>query len=141
MRKTLALLFIVLTTVCALAACGSKDPGPAPDLTGDWVQPSEDEWYHIATIDGDQIEIFWYLPSLERKELYWSGTFTPPTDGKEPYTWESSNNYTKEEMDAEYRFHRTSREETKTFSYKDGVISYNVTAGHLRLGYTLERAE
>lgn len=139
-RKPFALL-LALLAVCALAACAKKQPpGPAPDLTGEWVQPSEDEWYHIATIDDEKIEIYWYLPRTGRKDLYWSGTFTPPADGTEPYTWTSTNNYTKDELDAQYHFHRTSREETKTFTYKNGAISYNVTAGHLRLGYTLERA-
>ncbi len=139
-KKLIALLLAALTAL-ALAACGKKEPPPPPpDLTGDWVQPSEDEWYHIATVSDDKIEIWWYLPASDRRDLYWSGTFTPPQDGKEPYEWVSVNNYTEEELNSTYHFHRTSREESKTFTYKDGKISYNVTAGHLRLGYSLERA-
>lgn len=141
MSKRLIAMLLAVLTVCALTACAKQDPGPAPDLTGDWVQPTDEEWYHVATITDDKIEIWWYLPAYERRDLYWSGTFTPPADGKEPYEWTSTNNYTEEELDAAYRFHRASREETKTFTYQDGKLSYNVTAGHLRLSYALERAE
>lgn len=142
MRKTLTALLAVLS-VCVLAGCAKREPPPpsVPDLTGEWVQPSEDDWYQVATISEDTIEVFWYLPATGRKDLYWSGTFTPPTDSEEPYVWVSENHYTKDELDAQYHFHRTSREESKTFTYQDGKLCYNVTAGHLRLGYTLERAE
>ena len=140
MRKSLLTLFLTLTVALALAACGPKDYGPPPDLTGGWIQPTENEWFHIATITDDTIEIWWFLPSEKKADLYWSGTFTPPTDGKEPYTWVSTNKYSQAEMDASYYYNRTSREETKEFTYQDGQISYNVTSGHLRLGYTLEKA-
>ena len=140
--KDTALLLTVLAlfTLCACAARKEEElPDPPPDLTGDWVQPSDDAWYHFATISEDTIEIWWYIPERNIKELYWSGSFTPPTDANEPYRWESVNNYTEEEMNAVYRFHRASREPVKTFTYWNGVIRYNVTAGHLRLGYTIER--
>jgi predicted small lipoprotein YifL len=139
-RRPLALL-LALLTVCSLTACARKAPPPPPDLTGEWRQPTEEEWYHVATITEDTIEVWWYLPAYDRRDLYWSGTFTPPADGTEPYEWTSVNRYTEEQLDAHYRFHRASREETKVFTYQDGKISYNVTAGHLRLGYALERAE
>ena len=139
MKKKLFALLLMLTAALALAACGPKDYGPAPDLTGGWIQPTENEWFHIATLTDDQIEIWWFLPSEKKADLYWSGTFTPPADGKEPYTWISTNNYTEAELDKSFYYNRTSREETKEFTYKDGRISYNVTSGHLRLGYSLEK--
>lgn len=141
MKTKLLILPLALTVLLALAACREKTPSPPPDLTGDWVQESEDEWYHIATITDDKIEIWWYLPAYHKRNLYWSGTFTPPADGTEPYVWQSTNNYTKEELDSAYSYHRASREETKEFTYKNGVLSYNVTAGHLRLGYSLKKAD
>ncbi|MBQ9647251.1 MAG: hypothetical protein IJV43_02680 [Oscillospiraceae bacterium] len=140
MRKKLLSLLLAAAAALALAGC-AKNPGPPPDLTGGWIQLSQGEWFHIATITNDTIEIWWYLPAEDERNLYWSGTFTPPEDGKEPYTWTSANNYTEEELNRSYTYNRTSREETKEFSYKNGQISYNVTSGHLRLGYTLERAE
>lgn len=141
MTKRLFALLLAAASVLALTACAKKDPGPPPDLTGGWIQPTENDWFHIATIAGDTIEIWWFLPSENKADLYWSGTFTPPTDGAEPYVWTSTNKYTKEELDASFYYNRTSREETKEFTYKDGQISYNVTSGHLRLGYSLVRAE
>ena len=141
MTKRLFALLLAAASVLTLTACAKKDPGPPPDLTGGWIQPTENDWFHIATIAGDTIEIWWFLPSENKADLYWSGTFTPPTDGAEPYVWTSTNKYTKEELDASFYYNRTSREETKEFTYKDGQISYNVTSGHLRLGYSLVRAE
>jgi hypothetical protein len=142
MKRAHFAFVLAVFTLLTMTACGrEKTPPPPPDLTGDWVQPSGDEWYHIATITEDTIEIWWYLPASDKRELYWSGTFTPPTDGKEPYEWTSANHYTEGQLNATYHFNRTSREETKTFTYQDGKLSYNVTAGHLRLGYSLVRAE
>lgn len=143
-RRITALLSAALL-LCILCGCTTREPAPpspVPDLTGEWIQPTTEETFcHIATITDDEIKIWWYIPSRDIRELYWVGSFTPPTDAAEPYQWQSANAYTEEEMDKNYSFHRASREEVKTFTYKDGVISYNVTAGHLRLGYTLERAD
>lgn len=138
--KKLSVLFLAAVTVLMFAACSDRDPGLPPDLTGGWIQPSENEWFQIATITDDTIEIWWYLPAEDEADLYWSGSFVPPEDGKEPYVWISNNNYTEAQLNKSYKYNRASREETKEFSYKDGVISYNVTSGHLRLGFTLERA-
>ncbi len=141
MNKRVLVLLAGLA-LCVLTACAEKEktPVPPPDLTGDWTQSIDEDWYQIATISEDKIEIWWYLASTGHKDLYWSGTFTPPTDSTEPYTWESRNHYTQEELDATYHYHRTSREEVKTFTYQDGKLSYNVTSGHLRLGFVLKRA-
>ncbi len=142
MRKRLALALLVLGAVCALAACGGRKPaGPPPDLTGEWIQPSGGDWYHVATITDDKLEIWWFLPAYGIRNLYWSGTFTPPADDKEPYAWESSNNYTVAQLEASYANRRASREPVKTFTYEDGKITYIVTAGHLQMTYSLIRVE
>ena len=139
-KKIIAILLSGLSAL-ALFGCGSKEPSPPPDLVGGWIQPTENDWFHIATITDDTIEVWWYLPSENKKDLYWSGTFTAPTDGREPYVWTSENKFSQQEMDASFYYNRTSREETKEFTYKDGKLSYNVTSGHLRLAYTLEKVD
>ena len=141
MAKKLIALLLAAASVLALTACAKEDTATPPDLVGAWIQPSEGEWFHIATITDDTIEIWWYLPSEDKRDLYWSGTFTAPTDGKEPYVFLSENKYTEDELNASFYYNRTSREETKEFTYKDGKLSYNVTSGHLRLGYSLEKVE
>ena len=124
-----------------LAACGPKDYGPPPDLTGKWGLPSEGaNWYFTGTVTEDIIKVEWYQPTYDETYLYWEGTFTPPEDGKEPYKWESSTLHTVKELESSRLFDRATREQTKTFTYKDGKISFLVTAGHLRTGYTIERA-
>jgi len=140
MNRHLAALFLALAVAFTLAACGEKEPPPPPDLTGNWSQPGDAEWYHIAEIEGDTITVWWYLPAEDLRELYWKGTFEAPQTGEEPYSWTSSNLMSMEEL-SKYIHRRTSREETKTFTYKKGKLSYIVTAGHLRMTVTMEKVE
>lgn len=139
-KKALALLLAV-AMACALTACARREPGPPPDLTGDWIQPGDNDWCHIAAITEDTIKIWWYIPARSMYDLYWSGSFTPPEDDKEPYSWVSVNDFSADTLNSSARFNRATREEEKTFTYKDGKISYIVTSGHLQMGYVLERIE
>lgn len=141
MSRRIAAPLAALLCLLALAACGPRDYGPPPDLTGKWRQPDATEWYFIGKIEGEVIQIDWYLPSTGRAYLYWKGTFTPPVDGKEPYSWKSASLYTEEELDASHLFNRATREEHKTFTYKGGKIGFVVTSGHMQMGYTLEKVE
>ena len=125
-----------------LAACGRpKDYGPPPDLTGAWGMPTHDgaNWYFIGTITDDVIKVEWYQPTYDEIWLYWEGTFTPPEDGKVPYSWDSTTLHTVEELESSKLFRRATREQTKTFTYKDGRISFLVTSGYLRMSYAIER--
>ena len=132
--RRLSMLLVLSCAVCMLAACGSGGRNKGPDLTGDWSQNGTGEWYHIATITDDTIKVYWYQAVYDETQLYWSGTFVPPADDKEPYEWQSVNNATEDEMTV-----RTSREETKTFTYQDGTLSYIVTAGHLKMTFGLKK--
>ena len=125
-----------------LAACAPENYGPPPDLTGQWGRPTHDgaNWYFIGTITDDVILVQWYQPTYDETWLYWEGTFTPPQDGKEPYSWDSTTLHTVEELESSKLFRRATREQTKTFTYnKDDTISFLVTSGYLRMGYTLQR--
>lgn len=135
--KKLIVLALAGLAALTLAACGGGErSGAPPELTGEWRQVSDGEWYHIATITGDTIEIYRYLPAYNEKELYWWGTFEPPTTAQEPYAWRSVNDLEKAGTSV-----RASREETKTFTYKNTRIRYIVTAGHLQMTYELEKEE
>ena len=125
-----------------LAACGPKDYGPPPDLTGAWGQPPDDaNWHFIGTITEDVIKVEWYQETYDETYLYWEGTFIPPVDGKEPYSWESSTLHTVEELESSNLFNRATREQTKTFTYKNGQISFLITSGYLRMGYVMEKVD
>lgn len=134
----------LIAALCLLlAACGTGDYGPPPDLSGSWGRPTNDgaNWYFIGTITGDVILVEWYQPEYDETYLYWEGTFTPPADGKEPYSWNSTTLHTVEELESSNLFNRATREQTKTFTYKDGKISFLVTSGYLRMSYAIERPE
>lgn len=142
MKKKLTAILVCAAAALVLSACSSSQaPSEPPDLTGHWAQNSDGEWYFIGTVTEDKIQIWWYLPAENKTQLYWSGSFTPPSDGKEPYTWESVNDYTEAYLDSLFKYRRTSREPTKEFTYKDGKISYTVTSGNLALGYAIEKTD
>ena len=128
-------LCIVIAVSCI--GCGAKQtstpaatpaptpeptPEPVPVLTGNWEQTNKnsEDSYQIATIADGTIEVFWKTPDMEA--LYWSGTFTAPTAAGD-YSWESVNNKEKTDMAL-----MASCDDTKTFTYSNGVLSYSVTA-------------
>ena len=132
----------LIAALCLLlTACGPKDYGPPPDLSGEWGMPANAgaNWYFIADITDDVILVEWYQMEEKKTYLYWEGTFTPPEDGKEPYSWDSTTMHTVEELESSNLFNRATREQTKTFTYEDGKITFLVTSGYLRMAYTIER--
>ena len=140
MKKPLILLILLASLLSlALGGCGENaaSAGP-PDLTGTWRQQDYDatNFYQIATITEDTVECYWHLNSTGEEFLYWTGTFTPPEDGTQPYIWTSENN-----LEKALTSNWAERDETKTFTYKDGKLSYNVNMAHLRMTYALERVE
>lgn len=132
MKKFLLIALSLVLALGMLTACGERkqdepetDPATPPDLIGEWKQTNsdaEDAW-QAATIAGDSIEVYWVSDNGETKALYWAGSFDAPTTVDEPYTWESVND--KEQTDMAIL---ASGDDAKTFTYQDGVISYEVSA-------------
>lgn len=147
-----ALLLILAALALILTACGStaataapaettataapETPAPAPDLSGEWKQSNADgETYHSAVINGDSMEIYWVNPGKDTKSLYWAGTFTAP-DSAEPYSWTSAN-----DKDKTSRALLASSDDTKTFSYNNGMISYEAAAMGITKTVKLEKVK
>lgn len=140
------LLYITLSAVLMLGmltACGEPkqgapetDPATPPDLVGEWKQTNSnaDDAWQSATIKGDTIEVYWVSDGGDTKALYWAGTFDAPTTADEPYTWESVND--KEQTDMAIL---ASGDDTKVFTYRDGVISYDVSAMGVTQTVNLEK--
>ena len=137
MKKRVLCAVFAAFMALILTACGSGSDTPAqasgsqaiqqeapqpPDLTGEWkqVNSESDDSYQAATITGDTIVINWV--STDSKALYWAGSFTAPTTDEEPYTWDSNNDH--EQTDTAIM---ASSDDTKTFTYEDGQISYDVS--------------
>ena len=118
------------------AAAASSSAPAAADLTGDWkqVNAASEDSYQVATIQGDTIEIYWVTESADTKSLYWAGTFVAPETADEPYTWESANDTEKTGSAL-----LASGDETKTFTYQDGQISYDVSAMGMTQTVRLEK--
>ncbi len=110
----------------SVSAPASQTAEPAaPDLSGEWkqVDGNSEDTYQTATIAGDTIEIYWVMESEGTQALYWAGSFTAPETADEPYTWESVNDTEKTASAL-----LASGDKTKTFTYQDGQILYDVSA-------------
>lgn len=124
-------------------AANTVAPPPPPDLTGEWKQKDSEnsDYYQIASIHDDVIEVYWYTPSSDSKDLYWYGSYIPPENGKDKsYTWESENRLETLRRWTLLRF--ALRDQTKPFTYekKDDLLVYNVYYGHIKVAASLERA-
>ena len=146
-KRMLALVFACFMLILPLTACGGsassstdadvatqREAPQPPDLTGEWTQVNNDteDSYQTATITGDTITVNWVMP--DTTALYWAGSFEAPTTADEPYTWDSVND-TEQTANALL----ASPDETKTFTYEDGQISYSVSAMGVTTTIKLEK--
>ena len=135
MKRIFAIIMVMVLALSLVACGGSKQKDP-PDLTGQWKQTNSNssDSYQTATISGNTIEVYWYTASDQTSALYWAGTFEAPTTADEPYTWDSVND--KEKTDYAML---ASGDDTKTFTYKGGKISYSVSAMGVTTTVELEK--
>lgn len=127
-KKLLSITICTFAIAAALcfAGCSSQEPEEPANLNGEWTQTnsaSEDS-YQQATITDDAIEVYWVSDGGNTKSLYWSGTYTAPTEPGD-YNWTSENDKSKTDTAL-----LASGNDTKDFSYSssDNKISYQVSA-------------
>ena len=116
MKKHIILSLLAITM---LTACNSKTENVL-DLSGTWSSDKSAGNYQEAIISGDEIEIDW--KTSDTSSLYWAGSYDAPVKKVKEYSWISKNN--KEKTGAALL---ASQDDTKKISYKDGVISYDVS--------------
>lgn len=134
---------VALLTAIALSGCSASNPshpGPspegknepalaeqspvAPDLTGEWKQRgshSETD-FMTATIAEGTIVVNWELQSQNMTALFWAGTFEAPDSAIDPFSWESQRDIAVTESAL-----MASTDDTKKFTYRDGVLSFDVS--------------
>ena len=94
------------------------------DLTGNWAQKGKEgsDSFQAGYIKDGVIELFWISDDDDSHMLYWSGSYEEPTSADDEYTWESVNDKIKTDSAL-----MASGDDTKTFDYKNGEISYEVS--------------
>lgn len=146
MKKRILAITLAAIMTLSFTACGDLD------LEGNWEMAEEidDMLSQAAYITEDTITVIWYAKGEEDDEdddeddddedgeeegmLYWVGSYEAPTESTDSYSWDSVN-----DTDQTDSALLASSEETKTFTYEDGVLSYEVTfAGET---YTYELVE
>lgn len=103
-----------------------EEAAPEPvSLEGEWKQNNsndpENSW-QSAKVTGDTIEVYWVANAGDTTSLYWAGSIEVPADG-ESFTFDSVNDTAKTEASM-----LASGDATKTFTYENDELSYEVTA-------------
>lgn len=134
-KKIMSLLMATILSLSLVACGGNESESPAKnqekkeevkeptDLTGTWKSEENNGTWQEATITESSIEINWVSDGGDTKSLYWAGSYDAPTEYVEDYSWTSNNDHEKTDMAL-----LASGDDTKDFSYKDGVISYEASA-------------
>lgn len=130
--KKISAFILPLLLAFSLSACNSSRTETTPqanksvtsqkiNLEGEWKQTniSPEEDYQTATISGNSIEIKVVNKKEDTTSIYWSGTYLTPELKNGVYTWVSENNVSKNNSSLV-----SSSENSKTFNYANGVISY-----------------
>lgn len=140
MKKITKALSVAVLGVSLLASCtrnvdGETKETKIPDLTGSWVEVSDAGTIMTADVSGDTIEIYWTYTEDDTKALYWSGSFEAPTSSG-TYTWDSVNYHEKTDHAL-----MASGDDTKSFTYAEEQITFDVTALGVTKTVHLEKAE
>lgn len=138
MKKIFSL--VIVCSICAMMlGCGStKNNTEVSDLSGTWKQTnsSSKDSYQEAVISNGVIEINFVSDNGNTKSLYWSGSYEAPTQAVSEYSWDSKNDTSKTGTSM-----LASSDETKTMSYKDGVLSYSASMMGTTTTVKLEKVE
>lgn len=116
-----ALYKMVSTVVHGESPRQIQENGPIEplDLSGEWVQTNDEAGSgQCICIAGEVIEI--YEPSADSYRLYWSGTYTPPANRREPYRWKSKSTPSRTGASP------ACSDGEKSFTYKDGKLTYTI---------------
>ena len=131
---------IVVCSICTMMlGCGSTaSSAKVSDLSGTWKQTnsSSKDSYQEAVISNGVIEINFVSDNGNTKSLYWSGSYEAPTQAVSEYSWDSKNDTSKTGTSM-----LASSDETKTMSYKDGVLSYSASMMGTTTTVKLEKVE
>lgn len=129
MKKVLSILLVFSLIVGLFTGC-AKQP---LDLNGEW----KDDTFK-ATIKDDYITIEWNNEEEQITSLYWAGSVDIPKDvnENEEYTWTSKNDT--EKTDTSFL---ASSDETKVFTYSNGIISFDYSALGINAKGNLKKVE
>jgi len=100
---------------------GCTSTGVPLDLSSEWKQSNSnsEDYYQVATIKDNIIEIYHVSDKGETKSLYWVGSVIAPKTSEEPYVWESKNDHSRTDKSL-----LGSLDDTKTMTYENGILSY-----------------
>lgn len=145
--KRLLSIALALVLTFTLAACDGNSNAPSGndesntltvlDLIGGWKQKNSksDTSHQIAMIDDGTIEVYWKADD-NTTSLYWAGTYIEPASETNEYSWDSVNDKSRTDTAL-----LASGDDTKTFTHKDGIISYSVSAMGVTTTVELERSD
>ena len=118
---------------------GKADTSKPVDLTGLWVKDPEHPSRSgmAASISDEEISVYW-INSDGSTAKYWTGSYKPMEEYKDPYTWVSVRGMTMKPNDS-----FASTETTMPFTYSDssGSLRFNAAVMGIPVTYILYRSE
>lgn len=126
----------IFTLGCQSQTQDNQQPKEPLNLTGTWRSVnsnSEDSWQE-AEITDSAITIYWVSNKGDTKSLYWAGSYVPPTEATETYSWDSVNDKTKTKNSL-----LAAQGDTKTITYENNQLLYEASAMGTTKTVRLER--
>lgn len=126
MKKGILLCLSMIACLIVFIGCGDDvKKTKMSDFTGTWKQVNNEssDSYQEAIITNGVIEIYWMSDGGTTKSLYWAGSYEAPTEAVDTYSWSSVNDHSKTDTSI-----LASSDDTKTITYSNGQISYEVSA-------------
>ncbi len=107
-----------------------------PDLSGYWESSQAGVSTVCAEIEDRSVSVYWINKNGD-KNLYWAGSYTPPKNMEEPYSWMSVRDSSKTDGSV-----FASKDDTMIFTYQNGTILFRAKiAGSIDMMFTLRRAQ
>lgn len=133
MLKKIAAVAAAAALALTMAGCSAGGSGgqtaqeeKAPlSLDGKWkqVNSADDETWMAAEIEDDVIAVDWVSDNGDTKSVYWVGSYEQPNTTEDAYDFTSIR-----DAEATDTALMASTADDKDFSYKNGVLSFELTA-------------
>jgi hypothetical protein len=113
-----------------------EEPAAPLDLTGTWRQTnsSGEGSFMAVAIDEATVTATLVNEADDTSTLFWAGSYVPPTEDADSYSWDSVNDTTQTEKSI-----LGSSDPTKSFAYSDSVLTFPMSIMGVTKTVELER--
>ena len=129
MKRIVAIVVVAMLAFGLMGCSAQTSSAPVDhrgdiDLSGWWIQDEFEgnDWMSAHVTDGS-IAVYWVETGGAKRELFWYGSYEKPDGVPTSFEWTSVREHPGDNVDTS----RLSALGEKTFSYADGMISFDLT--------------